>query len=81
MILWLSSCGVLFTRQARIQKRGVAGPGDKSMMEQGMVFVTVTRRLSGSHSLGIMLGELPCAQGDVEHSLLLSAKGRESTLK
>jgi hypothetical protein len=56
MILCLRSCGVLFTRQARIQKRGVAGPGDKSMMEQGMVFVTVTRRLTGSHGLGICSG-------------------------
>jgi hypothetical protein len=37
---------------------------ETSMTEEGMVFVTVTRRLSGSHGLGIMLGELPCAQGD-----------------
>jgi hypothetical protein len=34
------------------------------MVEEGMVFVTVTRRLSGSHGLGIMLRELPCAQGE-----------------
>jgi hypothetical protein len=39
------------------------------MMEQGMVFVTVTRRLSGSHGLGIMLGELPCAQGDYDQQI------------
>jgi hypothetical protein len=34
MVLWLRSCGVLFTSQARRQKRGAAGPGDKSMMEE-----------------------------------------------
>jgi hypothetical protein len=35
-----------------------------------MVFVTVKRRLSGGHGLGIMLGELPCAQADGKHSLV-----------
>jgi hypothetical protein len=57
MILWLRRCGVVFTSQARRQKRGAAGPGDKSMIEEGMVFLAVTRRLSGSHGLGIILGE------------------------